>query len=86
MSSSSFVSVFYEFMGFFSASNRSTVRVIKDNNDIVSVASSATLSCMKGLSEETIDIEVEERTERAEEKLSPRIGYCTNQSSDVVDR
>jgi len=75
MSSSSSISVSDEFTGFSSASNGSTGRVIETNKDIDLVVSSATISCMKDLSEEAIDVEAKERAERVEEKLSLRLGY-----------
>ena len=44
------------------------------NHNVDSIASSATLSCMKDSNEAAISVEVE-GTERAEERISLRLGY-----------
>jgi len=48
---------------------------METNKDIVSVSSSATLSCMKDSNDVTMDVEVEERAERAEGRISLRLCY-----------
>ena len=73
--SSSYVFVSDEFTGFSSAGNECTGRVMETNKDTDSVSSSATLSCMKDSNDVTMDVEVEERAERAEGRISLRLSY-----------
>ena len=75
MSSSSSVSVSFEFTGFSSTSNESTGRVIETNKNAKSSLSPETLSCMNSSSKDVVDVEAEEREEIAEQRLSLRLGY-----------
>jgi len=74
MSLSSYVFVSDEFIGFFSAGNESIGKVMEANQNVDSLSSSATLSCMKDSNDAVIAVEVE-GTERAEERISLRLGY-----------
>jgi len=74
MSLSNTVFVFDEFKGFWSAGNESNGRVLKTNQNVDSVSSSATLSCMKDSNDAVIDVEVE-GTEKVEERISLCLGY-----------
>jgi len=49
--------------------------MIKINQDMDSVSSSATLSCMKDSNDAAMDVEVEEKNEKAYKRLSLRLGY-----------
>jgi len=48
---------------------------MKTNTNIDLVSSSATLSCMKDSNDASMDVEVEERAERAEGRISLRLDY-----------
>jgi len=74
MSLSNSVFVSDEFTAFSSAGNESIGRVMEVNQNVDSVSSSATLSCMKDSNEAAIDVEIE-GTERAIERISLRLGY-----------
>ena len=75
MSSSSSVSVSSEFTEFSSTSNESTGRVIETNKNANPALSPETVSCLNSSSKDGVDVEVEEREEVAEQKLSLRRGY-----------
>jgi len=74
MSLSISVIVFEEFMDFFSVDNKCIGKVMEVNHNVDSVLSSTTLSCTKDSNEVAIGVEVE-GIERAEERISLRLGY-----------